>query len=180
MPPRPNDTAPVPPPLPGGFPVMGAPSSQPPRRRRVGLIAGIAGAVVLILVLGLVIWAPWKSPPLLKPTGLTAGTLTTSSVAFHWSNPRTGPLPDKYLILHNGKVIGTVDGSVTSYQATGLAPDTPYQYRIVAERGGKRSVMSAILVVHTAIPPLSAARWQGLWTVAGHITKGSNTITGPK
>jgi len=179
-PPRPNDTAPVPPPLPGGYPGMGAPPPAQPGRRRGVLIAAIAGAVVLILIIGLVIWAPWKVPPVLKPAALTAGTLTTSSVAFHWSNPRTGPLPDKYLILHSGKVIGTVDGSVTSYQVTGLAPDSPYQYRVQAERGGKRSPASAVLTLHTAIPPLSAARWQGLWTVAGHITKGSNTITGPK
>jgi hypothetical protein len=176
MPPRPADTSPVPPLYPG----MGAPVSAPPARRRWPLIAAIAGAVVVILIIGLVIWAPWKSPPLLKPTGLTASTLTTSSVAFHWAGPRSGPLPDKYLILNDGKVIGTVDGSVTAYQISGLAPDTPYQYRVVAERGGKRSAASTILVLHTTIPPISAARWQGLWTVAGHITRGANTITGPK
>jgi hypothetical protein len=179
-PPRPGDTAPVPPPLPGGFGGMGAPPAAPSGRRRGLLIGGIAAAVVVILIIGLVIWAPWKQPPLLKPTGLAAGTPTTSSVAFHWSNPPTGPKPDKYLIMHNGAVVGTVGGSTTSYQVTGLAPDTPYQYRIVAERGGKRSAASAILAVKTTIPPISAARWQGAWSVAGRFTRGGNTINGPK
>jgi hypothetical protein len=134
--------------------------------------------VVVILIIGLFIWAPWTSPPLLKPAGLSAGTLTTDSVAFHWSNPPTGPLPDKYLILNNGKVIGTVAGTVTSYEAKGLAPDTPYQYRIVAERGGKRSVKSSVIMLRTAIPPISAARWQGTWTVSAKFTHGANTIHG--
>jgi fibronectin type III domain protein len=136
--------------------------------------------VVLALAGGLAVWAPWKSPPLLKPTGLTAGASTISSVAFHWANPASGPPPDKYLVLRGGKVIGSVPGSVTSYHTTGLAPDTAYVYRVAAERGGKRSALSAALVVHTAIPPISAARWQGLSTVAIKIIKGRATIQGTK
>jgi len=171
------------PPLPGGLGPM-APAGAPPtpRRRRRGwaVPAGIALLVVVGLITGLVIWAPWKSPPLLRPTGLTAGPLTTGSVTFHWSNPATGPLPDKYLILSNGEVVGSVSGTVTSYKTTGLAPDTPYQYRVAAERGGKRSAPSSVLTVRTAIPPVSAARWQGSWTVAAKITRGSSTIHGPK
>jgi hypothetical protein len=135
---------------------------------------------VLGLITGLVIWAPWRSPPLLRPTGLAAGPSTTSSVAFHWSDPPTGPLPDKYLIMDNGAVIGSVPGTVTSYRTTGLAPDTSYQYRVVAERGGKRSARSALLEVRTAIPPLSAARWTGPWTVDAKITQGRSTIHGAK
>jgi hypothetical protein len=180
----PGQAMPTPPP-PGelwpGAATGAAPPPAPPRRRRRGLLfSGIAGVVVLALVIGLVIWAPWKVPPLLKPTGLKAGTVTVSSIALHWSNPPSGPDPDKYLILHNGKVIGSVPGTVTTYQTSGLAPDTPYQYRVVAERGGKRSAQSALLVVHTAIPPVSAARWDGLWTVKVKIVKGQSTINGAK
>jgi hypothetical protein len=144
------------------------------------LFSGIAGVVVLALIIGLVIWAPWKVPPLLRPTGLKPGPVTVSSIALRWSNPPTGPDPDKYLILYNGKVIGTVPGTVTTYQTTGLAPDTPYQYRVVAERGGKRSAQSALLVMHTAIPPISAARWDGLWTVKIKIVKGRSSINGAR
>src|SRR5262249_7739668 len=179
-PPSPAPPPAPPPPRRGPSAPPGAPPTPHRRRRSRAVPAGIALLVVVGLIPGLVIWAPWKSPPLLRPTGLTAGALTTDSVAFHWSNPATGPLPDKYLIVYNGEVIGSVPGTVTAYQTTGLAPEPPYQYRAVAERGGKRSALSSVLTLHTAIPPVSAARWQGSWTVAAKITRGSSTIHGPK
>jgi hypothetical protein len=180
VPPLPGEISPVPP-LPAGLtPATAGIPQGTGRRRRSRVPAAIVTVVVLGLVAGLVIWAPWKSPPLLRPTGLTAGTLTTSSVAFRWSKPPTGPLPDKYLIMYNGEVIGSVAGTVTSYRTTGLAPDTPYQYRVVAERGGKRSAQSAVLVMRTAVPPVSAARWNGQWTVDAKIIRGRSTIHGAK
>jgi hypothetical protein len=148
-------------------------------RRRRGRGGYVAVAVVLLaLVTGVLIWAPWRKPPLLQPTGLAAGTRTTSSVAFHWSGPATGPPPDKYLILHNGKVISSVPGTVTSFHSTGLAPDTAYQYRVAAIRGGKRSPPSRVLTVNTKSPPVSAARWQGRWTVSIRITEGADALRG--
>jgi hypothetical protein len=146
------------------------------RRRRGGYVA--VAVVLLALVAGVVIWAPWRKPPLLQPTGLAAGARTTSSVAFHWSGPATGPSPDKYLILHNGKVISSVPGTVTRFHSTGLAPATAYQYRVAAVRGGKRSAPSRVLTVNTKSPPVSAARWQGRWTVSIRITKGADALRG--
>jgi chitodextrinase len=125
----------------------------------------IAIAAVAGVVTGLVIWAPWASPPLLRPAGLTAGPSTTGSVAFHWSRPATGPAPDRYVILRAGKVIGSVRGTVTSYRQAGLVPATAYRYQVEAVRGGTRSALSSALVVSTATPPLPAARLQGPWTV---------------
>jgi hypothetical protein len=114
----------------------------------------------------LVVWSPWTPPPVLRPAGLVAGPSTATSVTFHWSPPRTGPLPDKYLILsQGGAVAGSVSGKATSYRQTGLDPATPYLYRVVAVRGGKRSPQSALLTVHTLTPPLSQARLQGSWSV---------------
>jgi len=136
------------------------------------VLAGLAGA--------LLIWAPWQTPPLLRPAGLTAGPSTTSSVAFHWSAPATGPLPDKYVILSAGRVIGSVPGRVTSYVRTGLAPATAYAYRVTAVRGGSRSAPSAVLLLRTLTPPLSAARWQGPWTVDVRVTAGGAALTGPR
>ena len=148
------------------------------RRKWVFPVAVIAGVVVLGLVAGLVIWAPWKSPPLLRPTGLAAGPSTTNSVAFRWAPPATGPAPDKYVILHDGQVTGSVRGTVTSYRVTGLAPATSYQYRVAAVRGGKRSALSAVLVVRTVTPPVSAARLEGPWTVSLKIVKGAGSLKG--
>jgi hypothetical protein len=139
----------------------------------------IAVGAMLGLAAGLVIWAPWRSPPLLRPAGLTAGTSTTSSVAFHWSRPATGPVPDQYLVLYDGKVIGSVPGTVTSYRATGLAPATGYQYRLAAVRDGKRSALSSVLVVSTSTPPISAARLQGRWAVHIKIVRGGADLKGP-
>jgi len=137
-----------------------------------------AGVVLLALIAGVVIWAPWRKPPLLQPTGLAPGARTTSSVAFHWSGPATGPSPDKYLILRAGKVISSVPGTVTSFRSTGLAPDTAYQYRVAAVRDGKRSALSPVLTVNTTSPPVSAARWQGRWTVDIRITTGADSLRG--
>jgi hypothetical protein len=150
------------------------------RPRRAVLVAVIAAVAVLGLITGLLLWSPWQSPPLLRPTGLAAGTSTTSSAAIHWARPATGPLPDRYQILHDGKVIGSVPGTVTSYRVAGLAPDTSYQYRVAAVRGGRRSALSAVLAVHTSIPPLAAARLQGAWTVHLKIVRGASSLTGHK
>jgi hypothetical protein len=161
-------------------PATGGPGTSGRRRRRRRGRGGYAAAAVVLLALvaGVVIWAPWRKPPVLQPTGLAAGARTTSSVAFHWSGPATGPSPDKYLILHNGKVISSVLGTVTSFHSTGLAPDTAYQYRVAAVRGGKRSALSPVLTVNTKSPPVSAARWQGRWTVNIRITRGADALRG--
>ena len=125
----------------------------------------LAAAVVFSLAAGLVIWAPWSSPPVLRPAGLVAGPFTANSIAFRWSRPVTGPLPDRYLVLSKGTMAGSVAGTVRSYRQTGLTPATPYQYRVVAVRGGKRSPQSDLLTVSTLTPPISRARLQGAWEI---------------
>jgi hypothetical protein len=143
----------------------------------LGRYAAVA-VVVLVIAAGIAIWAPWRTPPLLRPTGLKAGTATTRSVMFHWSDPASGPQPDRYQILSSGKVVGSVTGTVTSYRVGGLAPGTAYQYRVAALRGGKRSALSAVLTVNTTAPPVSAARWQGPWSVHIKIVKGAGSLAG--
>jgi hypothetical protein len=146
-------------------------SSQPPaaalprRWRRWAVITFAAVAVAAGLTAALVVWAPWIAPPVLRPAGLVAGPSTADSITFRWSNPPTGPLPDKYVILSNGTVAGSVAGTVTSYRQARLTPATAYQYRVLAVRGGKRSPQSAVLAVRTLTPPLSQARLQGSWNV---------------
>jgi hypothetical protein len=71
-----------------------------------------------------------------------------------------------------------VPGSVTSYRAGGLAPATAYQYRVAALRGGKRLAPSAVITVSTTAPPVSAARWQGPWSVNIKIVKGAAALRG--
>ena len=168
--------------MPGSPVVPGAPAGPGVpaggRKRRRWLVAVLATVVALGLVTGLLIWAPWVPPPVLRPAGLAAGSATTSSVSFRWSGPATGPLPDKYLILHNGQVIGSVRGTVTSYQISGLAPASDFAYQVAAERGGKRSRPSARLLLTTVTPPVSAARLDGAWTVTLKILQGRDTLSG--
>jgi Protein of unknown function (DUF2510)/Fibronectin type III domain len=187
-PPLPAGVSPAPGPAAAGTtapimtaPIMAAPATAgpaTPRPRRAVLVAVVAVVAVLALIAGLLLWAPWQSPPLLRPAGLAAGPATTSSVAFRWAGPATGPPPDRYQILHDGTVIGSVPGTVTSYRVARLAPATAYQYRVAAVRGGKRSALSAVLTVRTSIPPLSAARLQGAWTAHLTMVRGASTLTG--
>ena len=153
-----------------------AASTMKLRRRRMWAVSVIAIAAVAGVVIGLVIWAPWASPPLLRPAGLTVGPSTPDSVEFHWSRPATGPAPDHYVILRAGKVIGSVRGTVTFYRQPGLAPATAYRYQVAAVRGGKRSALSSALVVSTATPPLSAARLAGPWTVRLNLLRRGGLI----
>jgi len=136
-----------------------------PRRRRRWPAFLLAVLVILGLAAGVVVWAPWIPPPVLRPTGLVAGPSTANSIAFHWLRPRTGPLPDKYLILGEGMQAATVAGTVTTYRQAGLTPADTYLYHVVAVRGGKRSPQSAALSISTLTPPLSEARLQGSWQV---------------
>lgn len=157
---------------------MTAPAAPagPRRRRRWQAVLVLAIAAVAGLVIGLVIWAPWASPPLLRPAGLTAGPSTTSSVAFRWSRPATGPAPDSYVILRQGKVIASVRGTATSYRQARLAPATAYRYQVAAVRGGKRSALSPVVVVSTATPPLSTARFERSWTVRLELVRRGGLI----
>ena len=130
------------------------------------MVITLAAVVVVAgLTAALVVWAPWIPPPVLRPAGLVARPSTADTITFRWSNPPTGPLPDKYLILSNSTVAGSVAGTVTSYRQPRQTPATAYQYRVVAVRGGKRSPQSAVLAVRTLTPPLSQARLQGPWDV---------------
>ena len=152
-----------------------APSAGAPRRWRQWLVAALAVVMAAGLAAGLEVSARWIPPPVLRPTGLKAGPATANSVTFHWSQPATGPLPDKYMISGFGTPGGSAPGTATSYRQTGLFPGFPYRFRLVAVRGGKRSPASAPLTLHTLTPPLSQARLQEGWTVHVRNLHGSYT-----
>jgi hypothetical protein len=138
-------------------------------RRRRWTVSAVA-AVVVLGAIGLIIAAPWKPPPpVLRPTGLIANSATVNSAAFRWSGPATGPAPDTYEIMRNGQSVGSVPGNITYYQAAGLAPDTSYQFRVIAIRDDKRSPQSMALGITTLTPPVSAAVLYGYW-IASYTT----------
>ena len=135
-----------------------SPTSRRQGRRRALIIATVASVVVaggggVLLAVNL-----WLRPPVLRPAGLAVQGKTTSSLTIDWSGPATGPLPDKYEILRDGTVIGTVPGSATNYTDSGLAPGSPYTYQVIAVRGGEQSPNSQLVTGQTTAPPLSDAR----------------------
>jgi hypothetical protein len=145
--------------------IAGGPVTVAPRRRRRRAVVPLAAVIALGLAAGLVVWAPWTPPPVLRPAGLAAVQSTVNSVAFRWSRPPSGPLPDKYLIMNDGSVAASVAGTANSYRQARLDPATSYQYGVVAVRGGKHSPRSALLALSTRTPPVAQARLQGPWDV---------------
>lgn len=127
----------------------------------------IAVALVMIVgaVTGLAILAPWAKLPVAQPTELTTDTRTTTSVTISWSMPSSGPLPARYVIMQNGKAIGSVPGTAISYRATKLAPATQYTYQVIAVRGARRSPQSSAMAAYTSTPQLWTAILTGQWTV---------------
>jgi serine/threonine protein kinase len=120
------------------------------RRMRHRLPLIIAATVFAIVVgggVGLLAAHPWvagKQPHtlVLAPTGVVVATITPFSMTIQWSDPASGPLPDKYEIVRGAKEIGSVPGTVTQYTDEGVSPGTRYSYRIVAVRGGAQSPFS--------------------------------------
>ncbi|MBH5338382.1 glycoside hydrolase family 18 protein [Streptomyces pactum] len=85
--------------------------------------------------------------PPAPPTGLTAGTVTSSSVALSWS-----PVPGAtgYTVYRDGTKVSTVTG--TSTTVTGLTPSTAYSFQVTAVNDAGESGRSATVTATTAEP----------------------------
>jgi serine/threonine protein kinase len=134
-------------------------------RRRTWIYVGAGIVAAAGITAGVLAAIPGSPAPVLQPTGLAAQSESTSTVGLTWSGPASGPLPDSYEILENGREIGSVPGSTTTYSAGRLQAATPYAFEVVAVRGGKRSPVSADASTRTQAPPLSAAVLKGTSTV---------------
>ena len=109
------------------------------------------------------------------PTGLTAGPFDTVEIALAWTNP-AGPLTDNtiYEFSDSGcsDEIATIDlgGVATSYDVTGLTPDTVYGFEVSASNSTGESDLSACAGATTGGGGLATSPYQIGWTGA---TKGS-------
>jgi hypothetical protein len=149
-------------------------STQPPTYTPPAPGSGAGGqrwtvAVAFVLILGLgaslVIWKPWMNVSVSQPTRLTANSATSTSLVIGWSAPFWGPLPSRYAVIQDGSVVGYVSGASTSYDASGLAPDTSYTYQVIAVRNAHRSVASSIMRARTRTPRVWTAVIVGQWGV---------------
>ncbi|MFC0623440.1 discoidin domain-containing protein [Kribbella deserti] len=104
------------------------------------------------------------------PTGLAAGTVTATSAALTWSPSTDNVGVTGYEVLRNGSPVATVAG--TSYQDSGLAPDTSYSYTVRArDAAGNSSAASTAVAVRTKV---NQTTWPGDATVT--IADGSNVF----
>ncbi|WP_370415131.1 chitinase [Streptomyces fradiae] len=78
------------------------------------------------------------------PTGLTAGSATSSSVSLSWPAVANAT---SYKVYKDGALAGTVTG--TSYTATGLAAATAYSFQISAANSAGESAKSAAVTATT-------------------------------
>src|ERR1700683_2776110 len=149
-----------------GWPPMPADkmSPDPPVRKRPKWLFVAAGAVVVVLVAGILIWAPWHQSPV-APTAVHGQSPTATSVLVSWTPSKGGATIDKYLVLRNGAQGGSVTANQTSFLDSGLAPGTAYRYTVIAESGTQRSSPSLRDVVTTIAPsPVGLTAGQETWT----------------
>lgn len=153
------------------------------RSRRVRSLAATAVIAALALTValsgGVYLLHPWRPDPVLRPAGLTADKGGINSIDLAWSSPPSGPLPDQYVILQDGAVAGKVPGNVTRFSDQDLAPDTKYDFRVIAYRGGLRSLSSPNVYATTGGAPLADAVFDFTTLVSEKLTSGASEISSP-
>jgi hypothetical protein len=119
------------------------------------------------------------------PGGLSA-TATPSSVSLSWAAVSDPSGIGSYTVIRNGTSVGSVPGSTTTYFDGAVAPNTTYQYQVVATDGaGNASTPSAPFPVTTpgTVPAIFTDGFESgnlsAWTSSGGLTvEGTTTHTG--
>ena len=120
--------------------------------------------------------------PPTTPTGLTATSVTASAVSLAWKASTDNVGVAGYTIYRDGKAIGTVSGSTTSYQDSTVAASTAYNYTVDAfDAAGNHSAQSSPLSVTTPAPPPPSAAWVqgGAVSTGGAVTSVTITLSKP-
>ena len=112
-------------------------------------VTSVAAVVVAGLIAGLVAWSPWKPNP---PASVHATSPTATSALVSW-HAASGIIagPSNYLVLRDGRQVGSVPASATSWTDRGLTPGVTYGYTVVAAGLG-HSAPSASATVTTMTP----------------------------
>lgn len=98
-----------------------------------------------------------------RPSGLTAGNVTTSAATLAWTASTDNVGVTKYEVYRNGQLIGTTVS--LTFSDSGLSASTAYSYAVAAlDAAGNRSAESAALTVTTKAEttspaPGTAAAW---------------------
>jgi len=124
-----------------------APPSPPSRPKRWRIIAIVVGTVVVLVAGGLV----WLVLSGAKPSDLRAVARGYESVTLAWAWDEETPARS-FVVMRDGEEVASVPGSETRYQDGGLAPETAYDYAVLAETEDGRSGAAEISATTTAIP----------------------------
>ena len=89
-----------------------------------------------------------------QPTGLTVGTIASTTVALSWTAPGTGTAPFTYTVQQSPHNAGTwttatTTNNVTSATVTGLTPSTAYDFRVLASNTAGTSPASGVVSATT-------------------------------
>ena len=134
------------------------------RRRRTRWRLVVVACVAAGLGAGLFIWAPWEQVPV-PPAAVHVQSPTATSVLVSWPASKGGATIDRYLIMRDGRQVGSVPASQTSFTDTGLAPGASYRYTVVAAHGSQRSSPSVKAGATTITPsPVGLTPGQPTWT----------------
>jgi chitodextrinase len=89
------------------------------------------------------------TPPT-APTGLGGGATGPTGLSLNWTASTDNVGVSSYAILRGGVSVATVGGTTTSWDDTGLTPNTAYTYRVVAyDAAGNTSAASDPATVTT-------------------------------
>jgi hypothetical protein len=108
-----------------------------------------------------------------SPVDLGPDPSTPSAVAFHWSRPPDGPVPDTYVVVRNGEELSPVSGLTDYYSEEGLEPGTSIDFQVIAVWGENSSEPSDTLTVSTL---QWAAPLQGSWQVGMETTESTTNL----
>ena len=119
-------------------------------------------------------------PPTI-PTGLSATSVSASSVSLQWNASTDDVAVTGYTVYRNGTAVGsTGSGTATTYADATVSPSTTYSYTVDAvDAGALHSAQSAPLSVTTSAPPPGIHFVQAATVgTGGSVTSATLALTG--
>jgi chitodextrinase len=111
------------------------------------------------------------------PTNLIAANTTQNTTDLTWSASTDNVGVSGYDILQGGAVIASVSGTTTSYQVTGLVPNTTYAFSITAKDGSDNESSASNVVNVTTEAPDTTAPSEPTSLTASAVTASSANLS---
>jgi len=92
--------------------------------------------------------------PPTAPSNLAVTNSTSSTISLSWTASTDNVGVNEYRIYRNGVIVGTVNGTTTTFQDTGLSASTSYLYKVVARDLATNASPDSNTVTGTTTPPV--------------------------